>query len=234
MPSPLGRGGRDGAWECAGITKRLSNHLIDHEIDLSRFDARYRNDKTSAIAYSPAVLLKVVLFTYSQGIIGSRLTMLNRHRNEDLHGVEPDLRSKEVEWIARLQREARQIREWLNTNPNDREGSKGSVRKSNRTNTKSAKMATSKGVIQGYCGVAAVDDKHQVIVDAQAQGTGSEQACLPPVITAVSAYTPSKSLITADAGYHSEANFSALAALKVDALMENGVDLIPIYFYAVQ
>ena len=37
-------------------------------------------------------------------------------------------------------------------------------------------MATDKGVIQGYCGVATVDAAHQVIVDAQAHGTGSEQA----------------------------------------------------------
>jgi hypothetical protein len=29
-------------------------------------------------------------------------------------------------------------------------------------------MATSKGVIQGYVGVPAVDDRHQIIVDAQA------------------------------------------------------------------
>ncbi len=129
-------------------TKRLSNHLIDHEIDLSRFDARYRNDKTRAIAYPPAVLLKVVLFTYSQGIFGIPPTLLNRHRDEDLHGLELDLRSKEVERIAKRQREVRQIREWLNTNPNALGGSKGSIRKRNRTDTKNAKMATSKGVIR--------------------------------------------------------------------------------------
>ena len=38
-----------------------------------------------------------------------------------------------------------------------------------------AKTATDKGVIQGYAGVAAVDAKHQIIVDAQAHDTGSEQ-----------------------------------------------------------
>ena len=36
-------------------------------------------------------------------------------------------------------------------------------------------MATGKGVIQGYTGVAAVDRTHQIIVEAQAHGTGSEQ-----------------------------------------------------------
>ena len=42
-------------------------------------------------------------------------------------------------------------------------------------------MATDKGVVQGYTGVAAVDDKHQIIVEAQAHGSGSEQELLWPV-----------------------------------------------------
>ena len=46
--------------------------LIDHEIDLSGFDCRYRNDLTGASAYPPALLLKVVLFAYSRGIVSSR------------------------------------------------------------------------------------------------------------------------------------------------------------------
>jgi hypothetical protein len=41
-------------------------------------------------------------------------------------------------------------------------------------------MATSRGVIQGYTGAAAVDGKHQIIVEAQAYGTGSEQEVLLP------------------------------------------------------
>ncbi len=45
-------------------------------------------------------------------------------------------------------------------------------------------MATSKGVIQGYTGVAAVDEKTHIIIDTQAHGTGSEQALLIPVIAA--------------------------------------------------
>ncbi|WP_294251260.1 transposase [Propionivibrio sp.] len=42
------------------------------ELDLRRFDARYRNDFTGASAYAPALLLKVVLFAYSRGIVSSR------------------------------------------------------------------------------------------------------------------------------------------------------------------
>src|SRR5471030_2777879 len=46
--------------------------LIDREMDLSALDARYYNDLNSATAYPPAMLLRVVLFAYSRGIVGSR------------------------------------------------------------------------------------------------------------------------------------------------------------------
>ena len=55
-----------------GTFEHALNYLIDHELDLSHFDARYRNDETGAPAYPPAMLLKVVLFGYSQGLLGSR------------------------------------------------------------------------------------------------------------------------------------------------------------------
>jgi transposase len=55
-----------------GTIEHALNHLLDHEIDLSRFDARFKNDLVGAAAYPPAMLLKVVLFAYSQGIVSSR------------------------------------------------------------------------------------------------------------------------------------------------------------------
>jgi transposase len=300
-----------------GTFEHALNHLLDHEIDLSSFDTRFCNDDTGAAAYPPAMLLKVVLFAYSQGIVSSRnvervcrehvtfialcgdtrphfttianfvstlgddiariftqilficdrqgligremfaidgvklpsnaskaksgtradfdrqatkleaaaRVMLERHREEDSKPVEPDLRTKETRRIERLERDAAQIRGWLAEHPEDRRGPKGSIRKSNRTDNESAKMATGKGVIQGYTGVAAVDGKHQIIVEAQAHGTGSEQELLVPVVKAMQATLDDAplltdlSLITADAGYHSEANLKALAALNVDALI---------------
>ena len=57
--------------------------------------------------------------------------------------------------------------------------------KSNITDNESAKMTTSKGTIQGYNGVATVDKKHQVIVDAQAFSAGQEQQTLQPVLEKV-------------------------------------------------
>lgn len=80
-------------------------------------------------------------------------------------------------------------------------------------------MATSKGVIQGYTGVAAVDTKHQIIIAAQAHGTGSEQELLIPVIDAMKDALAQDTLITADAGYHSEANLKQLAEMEVEALI---------------
>ncbi len=47
-----------------GTFEHALNHLLDHAVDLSSFDARFRNDETGATAYPPAMLLKVVLFAY--------------------------------------------------------------------------------------------------------------------------------------------------------------------------
>jgi hypothetical protein len=79
-------------------------------------------------------------------------TMLARHREADALPSEPTLAAKERDRIARLEQDAAQLRQWLAANPDDRRGTRGSVRKSNRTDNESAKMATSKGVIQGYTG----------------------------------------------------------------------------------
>jgi IS5 family transposase len=151
-------------------------------------------------------------------------TMLQRHREEDAKPVEPDLAAKAAKRIERLKGDAAQLRGWLADHPEERRGVRGAIRKSNRTDNESAKMATGKGVIQGYTGVAAVDGKHQVIVCAQAHGTGSEQELLVPVVAAMKDVLADDSVITADAGYHSEANLKQLAEMKVDALIaDNGM-----------
>lgn len=46
--------------------------LVETRIDTSIFDTRYGNDETGRLAYDPKVLLKVVLFGYSRGLISSR------------------------------------------------------------------------------------------------------------------------------------------------------------------
>ena len=294
-----------------GTFEHALNHLLDHDVDLSHFDARFQNDETGAPAYPPAVLLKVVLFAYSQGIVSSRAieracqehvtfmalcgdhaphfttiarfistrsddiarvfagvlavcdaegligremfaidgvklpsnaskhrsgtradferqatklevaarTMVQRHRASDTTPTEPPPSKKAVQRVEKLERQAEQMRAWLARNPDDRRGAKGAIRQSNRTDNDSAKMATSKGVIQGYTGVATVDAAHQIIVDAQAHGTGSEAELLMPVVSALKPQLRTHTVLTADAGYHSEANLQQLAQQHIPALI---------------
>ncbi len=294
-----------------GTFEHALNHLIDHELDLSHFDDHYRNDDTGAPAYPPAMLLKVVLFAYANGIVGSRpiaracarhvtfmvlsgdhqphfttiahfvshlgediakvfgavlaicqnqgliggelfaidgvklpsnaskhksgtradferqatkleglaKQLLAQHQTADGTPVQTDVDERTALKIKRLKRDARQLRHWLLTHPNDRLGARGKPIKSNRTDNESAKMSTDKGVIQGYSGIAAVDAKHPVIVAAQAHGTGSEQALLMPMVQALAPVRNAHTLITADAGYHSKDNLVALAAMNIDALI---------------
>jgi len=56
----------------SGTFEYALNHIVDHELDLSIFLARYKNDKSGASAYDPAILLKIIFFAYSHGITSSR------------------------------------------------------------------------------------------------------------------------------------------------------------------
>ena len=47
------------------------NYLIN-ELDLSSFHKNYHNDERGAAAYPPKVLLKIILYCYSKGILSSR------------------------------------------------------------------------------------------------------------------------------------------------------------------
>jgi hypothetical protein len=55
-----------------GTCEHALHHLLEQAIDLTPFDARYRNDTTGAPAYAPGMLLRVVLFAYSRGIMSIR------------------------------------------------------------------------------------------------------------------------------------------------------------------
>ena len=148
-------------------------------------------------------------------------TMLDRHRATDAAELEfePDVAAKTTARIARLTQDAHQVRAGLATHPRDRQRPTDGLRKSNRTDNESAKMATDNGVIQGHTGVAAVYAKHQSIVEAQAHGTASEQELLLPVVEATAAMRTSATVLTTDAGYHNKANPAALTVLVVPALI---------------
>lgn len=149
--------------------------------------------------------------------------LLHEHRRRDLGSDSAQQAQERKAAVARmdaLRSEAQSIREFLRTRAKRTGGNgKGPERKSNVTDNDSAKMATDKGVIQGYTAAAAVDSACQVIVAAQAHGSGSEQGLLLPMIQCAMPHATGHTVMTADAGYHSEANLEHLHAQGIRALI---------------
>lgn len=294
------------------------SHLVDHELDLSFMDTRFKNDETGAPAFDPRILLKIILFAYSRGITSSRKiaqcceenvifmalsantrphfttiadfissldkeaiaifrevlllcdemgligkemfaidgcklpsnaakqwsgtkadfqkkaakmekaigSMVNRHRVIDRNNrTEEDLVSRQDQYVETLRQRLGKIRNWLDNN-DDKPGKTGKPRKSNITDNDSAKMKTSKGVIQGYDGVTAVDGKHQIIVHAEAFGQGQEHDLLEPMIDGTRENFQaigkndnvfSETKLMADSGFHSGKNMEMLYEQEIDA-----------------
>ena len=99
--------------------------------------------------------------------------------------------------------------------------------KSNITDNESAKMTTSKGTIQGYNGVATVDKKHQIVVDATVFGEGQEHHTLKPVLEGIQDrfkrlaisddILKTQTIITADTGFANEKNMRYLHTNGINA-----------------
>jgi transposase len=144
--------------------------------------------------------------------------MVERHCQQDESKGEVSLDKRVKAQEERIRKEARKTREFVASRPK-KLNAKGKELKSNVTDNDSAKMATSKGVIQGYAAQASVDGKHQVIVAADVLGSGSEQAALLPMVEASQAWGNDQTVILADAGYHSDANLQGLKAQNTPAMI---------------
>lgn len=147
--------------------------------------------------------------------------IVSLHQAQDCRTGAPGneaLDARRQQRVDALRREAQRTREFLSTTP-PRCNRKGQELKTNITDPDSAKMATSKGVIQGYAAQAAVDALHQVIIAADITGSGSEQAMLLPMVEQALHFADAQTLVTADAGYHSDANVQALHAQGRPALI---------------
>ncbi len=107
--------------------------------------------------------------------------ILAPHQAQDKQGQDADLAPDRQARMCALRQEAARTREFLASNA-PRLNRKGQELKTNITDPDSAKMATSKGVIQGYAAQAAVDSANQIIIAAYVIGSGSEQAMLVPMI----------------------------------------------------
>jgi hypothetical protein len=151
--------------------------------------------------------------------------LMRRQREADAQAEAPEMTQARVRQVATLNPAIGKVKGFL-ASCEDKVGSGGRVKQSNITDNDSAKMKGAHGVIQGYDGVAVVDAKHQVVVQAAAFGEAQEQRLLMPMVEATAKmFTELKdgsdiwrrAALTADAGYHSDRNMQALAERGVDA-----------------
>jgi transposase len=306
-----------------GTFEHALNYIVDHKIDLSVFDSKYKNDKTGAPAWDPAIMLKIVLFAYSKGIMRSRkiskacdeniifmalsgdshphyttiayfissmkdqivpifrdvLSLcysqgligkemfaidgckISSNCSKEWSGTRADLKKKrnkleksikfllgkhkmnddkekdgktieqKKKAVESMQERIEKISTWLNENPKDKMTTRNKPMQSNITDNESSKMPTSHGVIQGYTGVAAVDDKNQVIVHAEAHGVNQEKSLLKPTIDGVrdnfrkmdiSDDVLKEATLLADTGYHSNENIEMVMEEGIDAVIADG------------
>lgn len=153
---------------------------------------------------------------------------LNQHQNLDKHDSRSEERRRRSEQaVETLNKSFERIDHFLKSHsPRMGQGKIKKEVKSNITDNESAKMTTSKGTIQGYNGLAAVDKKHQIIIDAQAFGEGQEHHTLLPILESIEArYQGLKTdktlykneiIITADTGFANEANMKYLQENKIN------------------
>ena len=154
--------------------------------------------------------------------------LVAQHRAMDKSGLAeslPGKREREEKAIESFKAKTAKIDAWLKKNPDDKLGSGGKPVKSSMTDGDSAKMASSRGVLQGYNGLAMVDSKHQVIVGAEAFGKANEAAAFAPMLEQVretfkklkekNIYRKAK--VCADSGFHTEESMKMLSEKKIDA-----------------
>jgi len=297
--------------------------LVEEQIDTSIFENRYHNDETGRLAYDPKILLKVVLFGYSRGLISSRKieracrenvtfmalscgqqpdhstiaafvsTMkeeilplfrdvllvceeenllggtffaldgckLSSNASKECSGkisdfqkkkekiensigqlleeqVEEDNKddkqgkdegsrsiSKRKKQIERLKKKAERIEGFLRDN-SAKIGKQGREIQSNITDNESCKMKSSHGIIQGYNGQALVDNKHQVILHAEAFGEAQDHHLIPPMLDGAKENMVAigqegdyfeGAIFTADSNYHDPTNLNKCEEEKLDA-----------------
>jgi len=298
-----------------GTIEYAIHELVEKKIDLSVFENRFKNDDTGASAFDPKILLQIVLFAYSRGIIGSR--PIERACRENIIfmalgcGFQPDHSTiahfvssmkEEIESIfcnillvceelnllggthfsldglklpsnaskewsgtfkelqkkrdklqeklnevlsehirtdetsesdsqrrekqkKRLARQVERLDEFLKHNDPKKGKTKAEIQ-SNVTDNESAKMPTSHGVIQGYNAQALVDDKHQIILNAEAMGNGQDHDNLKPMLEGAKKnmqaigkeedYFADKQL-SADPNYHNKDNLALCEDEDIDA-----------------
>ena len=292
------------------------DYLIDRT-DMSLFEQNYHNDELGAAAYPPKVLLKVVLFCYSQGIISSRkmerackeniitkalaedcepdhatiaafvsrnseavkdlfsqvllkcfklklitgemfaidglklpsnaskewsgkieelkkkrdklekyiTRILFRHQELDkdeaakkklqkFRKTMGDDKERRARSIKRLEKKLKKINRFLKE-AEPKKGVSGEEVKTNITDPESAHIKSAHGFVQGYNGITIADSANQIVISAEAIGSGAENGCFPKMLDSLEENMKKvtgkekplkKSLLEGDTGYFSEDN----------------------------
>lgn len=150
--------------------------------------------------------------------------ILEKHAATDLQDTDKPSINDEKKHIENIRRKIDKIKRFIAVNP-DKQGSHGHIKKSNITDNESAKIPGSKGVIQGYNGVAVADAKCQVIVHAQVFGQGQEKDLLKPMLEGAKDNFQAigdtkdifkKARLIADTGYFTKDNLQLLDDEKID------------------
>jgi transposase len=313
----------------SGSFEHTLNYLID-QLDLSAFDAAFHNDEKGAPAYPPDVMLKIIFYCYSRGIITSRpmeyacktnitvkalawdaepdhatiahfvssraeavkelfaqvLTQcyalnliggdlfaidgckLPSNASKEWSGTIEELKKKRVDaeklmgkiiaqhieldkegkagsglnktaasyvydkeqeerHLKRLQKKLKRINTFLEQ-AEPKQGSGGEEVKSNITDNESAKIKGAHGYIQGYNGIAVADSLNQVIVAAEAYGSGNENECFPEMLDQMNgamqelsgeAEPLKEAIVEGDTGYYSEKNLREAEERGVEVII---------------
>ena len=154
--------------------------------------------------------------------------IIDRHLSNDNNKNDGD-KAREVQTVETLLKNAEKIDEFLANN--EKRLGKGRQSKevqSNITDNDSAKMTTSKGTIQGFNCQTASDEKHQIVIYAEAFGVGQDQSTLKPMIDGIRRQLNKQGeadifkksvLLTADTGYSSEANMKYIFEEGINAVI---------------
>jgi len=305
------------------------NYLID-KMDISLFEDNYHNDEKGAAAYSPRVLLKVILFCYSKGILSSRLIekackdniivkalaedtepdhdtiatfissnseavkdlfiqvlmkcaelnlitgemfaidgcklpsnaskewsgkmsdlkkkktdlekllfrILHQHKELDRNAAAKEIqepfrktlgedRERHERHVRRIEAKLKKIEKFLSVSE-PKLGPSGQEVQSNITDNESARIKGPHGYIQGYNGIAIADSGSQVIVAAEAIGSGAESGCLPGMLDKLQSNMEmvtgkknplEKSIVLGDTGYFSEDNLQEAKKRNIEVVI---------------
>ena len=151
--------------------------------------------------------------------------IVEKHRANDGKPGGDSNKDRELQSIETLISNAEKIEKFLSENePRMGQGEKPKEVQSNITDPDSAKMVTGHGTDQGFVAVTAADEKHQVIIGAEAHGMGQEQSTLVPAIESIESnlnidLSKSETVITADTGYSSERNMKYLFEKGIEAVI---------------